>query len=139
MGRPGGTAVLVSDRGQGFDSPGVLFIWSIMEVGMGNCTAMVNELVQSIFSPPRPPACLWCGRERSPVGHICRQCYLDPEVHRIYHPAREIQKRAKRTIKPASRATTAAPGSPEKVQILESRFAAGEQLWHPEDRSDRAK
>lgn len=36
-------------------------------------------------------------------------------------------------------ATTAQPGSEEKIQILEARHAAGFRLWHPGDRSNRTE
>lgn len=35
--------------------------------------------------------------------------------------------------RPLPRPTTARPGTPEKVQVLSDRLAAGEQLWHPDD------
>ena len=33
-------------------------------------------------------------------------------------------------------ATDAAPGSPEKIAVLERRARAGHPLWHPNDRTD---
>ena len=35
--------------------------------------------------------------------------------------------------RPASQATTARPGSAEKIAVMISRVEAGEELWHPDD------
>lgn len=36
-------------------------------------------------------------------------------------------------VRPASRPTSARPGSEEKVEVLRQRVEAGEALWHPDD------
>lgn len=36
--------------------------------------------------------------------------------------------------KPPSEPTNAGPGTREKLEVLAKRAAAGESLWHPEDR-----
>jgi hypothetical protein len=42
------------------------------------------------------------------------------------------------TPKPAELGTAASPGSLEKLEILRARVANGEDLWHPNDRTDFA-
>lgn len=39
-------------------------------------------------------------------------------------------------VKPATRSTSAKPGSSEKVAVLAQRYADGEELWHPSDARD---
>ena len=40
---------------------------------------------------------------------------------------------------PARFSTSARPGTPEKIQVLQQRFEAGEELWHPADAYDMDK
>ena len=80
--------------------------------------------------------CAHC--EQCPVSRprgLCWRCYYTPEIRALYpgHPKfsyRGVGKKAK-TLPDAA---IAAPGSAEKVAILEVRAQADLALWHPEDR-----
>jgi hypothetical protein len=89
--------------------------------------------------PPRPSApCRHCGGPLAnrPRG-LCWGCYHAPGVRDNYQPT---SKYACRGVADSygprplpAQPTAAAPGSAEKIRVLEERAARGEQLWHPQD------
>jgi hypothetical protein len=79
--------------------------------------------------------CVHCGRGSvSRPRNLCWTCYYTPGV-KDQHPSTSIY--AKRGVvtngsKPC-KPTTALPGTPEKLAVLEQRAENGEALWHPRD------
>jgi hypothetical protein len=67
-------------------------------------------------------------------------CYYDRRVRALY-AARSNGRRGLDNSgreRPLPPPTTALPGSPEKIAILQQRAAQGLELWHPDDeRLDR--
>ncbi len=86
----------------------------------------------------RPPCRAGCGRraERQRSG-LCRRCSRDPAVKlRFPSTSKHARKGAglgNRGYRPPDAPTPAAPGSPEKVAVLEERGRLGVALWHPLD------
>jgi hypothetical protein len=82
--------------------------------------------------------CRHCNRARSnrPRG-LCWSCYYTPGIRDQYPSTSKFARRGvsdfNGQIKLPSGPTSAFPGTPEKVAILEQRAARGEALWHPED------
>jgi len=83
--------------------------------------------------------CLHCGKFKSsrPRG-LCWRCFYSPTRH-LYPPISKFGRRGSiqdaygRHRKPPA-ATTAVPGSAEKIQVMSQRAAAGVSLFHPGDR-----
>ncbi len=82
--------------------------------------------------------CRHCGRVRvsRPRG-LCWVCYYTPGV-RDHYPS--TSKFARRGVPDCNgrvplppEPTTAMPGTPEKVRILEQRARNRQALWHPHD------
>ena len=64
---------------------------------------------------------------------LCWTCYYRPGVRERY-PCRAKQcATAIREPPPPAEPTTALPGTPEKVRVLEERAGRGEGLWHGGD------
>ena len=82
--------------------------------------------------------CRHCQRVRSnrPRG-LCWSCYYTPGVREKYPSTSKFARRGVCDFngRPAvdARPTPAAPGSPEKVAVLEERARLGLSLWHPLD------
>jgi hypothetical protein len=82
--------------------------------------------------------CRHCNRVRSnrPRG-LCWSCYYTPGVRDQYPSTSKFARRGVSDFNGqaalAARPTTALPGSPEKVAILEERARLGLALWHPLD------
>ena len=81
--------------------------------------------------------CRHCGRV--PAGRprgLCWGCYYEPGVLPLYPSTSKFARRgvglADRPA-PLPRPTSARPGSPEKVAILEERARLHQALWHPND------
>ena len=68
---------------------------------------------------------------------LCWPCYYTPGVRELYPSTSKYAKRGvgngNPTDLPLPEPTTAGPGSPEKMAVLEARAAAGQRLWHPDD------
>jgi hypothetical protein len=68
---------------------------------------------------------------------LCWNCYYKPAIRGLYAPDAKFGRRGASNglfrAKPALRPTDAPPGSPEKVLVLASRAALGQELWHPDD------
>lgn len=85
--------------------------------------------------PNRTGPCVRCGCVRILRGRgLCWTCHADPEVRWRYArqdglPEEDCNGGYDLPDEP----TTAAPGSPEKLDVLAARYAARRRLWHPED------
>ncbi len=87
---------------------------------------------------PLPPCRAGCGRRAERQrGGLCRSCSRDAAV-KLRFPS--SSKYARRGVGAGCRGyrlpdapTSAAPGSPEKVAVLEERARLGLALWHPDD------
>jgi len=82
--------------------------------------------------------CRHCQRVRAnrPRG-LCWSCYYTPGVRERYPSTSKFARRGVDDFNgqpplPAE-PTTALPGSPEKVAVLEERARLGVSLWHPLD------
>lgn len=71
---------------------------------------------------------------------MCGKCYADPDNRALYVGERgapqlhEFHARLCLYVcRPLGEPTTALPGTPERVAVLEARVAAGLELFHPED------
>jgi hypothetical protein len=90
------------------------------------------------------PVCRHCRKHLAykPRG-LCWACYRTPGIRELYPPTSKFAQHGHpdfygRGTVPAP--TTALPGSPEKIAVLEERARLGQQLWHPLDaRLDRRK
>ena len=82
--------------------------------------------------------CRNCQRVRSnrPRG-LCWSCYYKPGVREKYPSTSKYARRGVSDFNggahTAALPTAAAPGSPEKVAVLEERARLGLSLWHPLD------
>jgi len=83
--------------------------------------------------------CRHCGRAPTsrPRG-LCWSCYYTPGVRQLYPTASKYARQSDDFFGlgelPAV-PTSARPGSPEKVAILEQRASRRQRLWHPADAS----
>jgi hypothetical protein len=83
--------------------------------------------------------CRHCGQApMSRPRRLCWVCYYTPEVRHMYPPADCMVLRRGLGLEPGRRPpppfpTTAPPGSPEKIAILQQRNSQGFELWHPDD------
>jgi hypothetical protein len=78
-----------------------------------------------------------CCKVNRPRG-LCWTCYYTPGVKDQYGPVSKFGRRGlgnhlKSKLPLPERATSAIPGSEEKIRILMERVAKGQQLFHPED------
>jgi hypothetical protein len=91
--------------------------------------------------PPMPdlPDCAHCGAiscAKYPRS-LCRSCWQNPSIRAATHP--ELAKYGHRGIdatgrRPAPEShTEAMPGTDDKIAALAERFAAKQDLWHPDD------
>jgi hypothetical protein len=71
---------------------------------------------------------------------LCWKCYGTPEIRSQYTALPggfisdpQLSAAAKRKLLRSWKQTTAFPGTPEKVQILEDRVRLRQPLWHPLD------
>jgi len=81
--------------------------------------------------------CRHCQKVKSnrPRG-LCWSCYYTPGVRDLYPSTSKFARRGIRDYNGRSRIpepTTALPGTPEKVAVLEERARLGLSLWHPLD------
>jgi hypothetical protein len=82
--------------------------------------------------------CRHCQRVRSnrPRG-LCWSCYYKPGVREKYPSTSKYARRGVSDFNggtvTAVQPTAAAPGTPEKVAVLEERARLGLSLWHPFD------
>ncbi len=84
------------------------------------------------------PMCKHCSRTKvnRPRG-LCWSCYYSPGVKEIYPAVSKYGRRGPgNTFAKAAFAafpTTAAPGTPEKLAVMEQRALLNQNLWHPFD------
>ncbi len=84
------------------------------------------------------PVCRHCSNSKvnRPRG-LCWSCYYRPGVKEMYPSTSKYARRGEGNfngIAPvAPEPTTAAPGSPEKMAVLEMRVRMKQSLWHPLD------
>jgi hypothetical protein len=81
--------------------------------------------------------CRHCQKVKSnrPRG-LCWSCYYTPGVRDLYPSTSKFARRGVRDFNGKARLpepTSALPGTPEKVAVLELRARLGQQLWHPLD------
>jgi len=82
--------------------------------------------------------CCHCRRapKRRPRG-LCWNCYYTPGVRDLYPTTSKYGRRGpgvgKRGTMLPPFATSAVPGSPEKILVLTQRLEQGFVLWHPDD------
>jgi hypothetical protein len=82
--------------------------------------------------------CRHCTRVPSnrPRG-LCWSCYYTPGVRDQYPSTSKFARRGvsdfNGQVALPTGPTSALPGSPEKVAILQQRASRGEALWHPQD------
>jgi hypothetical protein len=82
--------------------------------------------------------CRHCNKVRSnrPRG-LCWSCYYKPGVREQYPSTSKFARRGVSDFNglatPAAQPTQAAPGTPEKVDVLAERARLGLSLWHPHD------
>ena len=86
------------------------------------------------------PICLHCSDASRPVNRprgLCWTCYYTPGVKNMYPSTSKFAMRGhglgvtKGTM--PHKPTKAAPGTPEKLAVIEERAANGQNLWHPDD------
>ncbi len=84
------------------------------------------------------PVCKHCGRGKvnRPRG-LCWSCYYTPGVKEMYPSTSKYARRGVGNGHGGNDApavpTTAAPGTTEKLAVLEGRAKDGRRLWHPFD------
>jgi hypothetical protein len=68
---------------------------------------------------------------------LCWRCYYDPEITKLYPSESPYANRGRPDTTGgfvlAADPTAHMPGTPGKVEVLESRAALGVALWHPDD------
>jgi len=67
---------------------------------------------------------------------LCWSCYYTPGVRELYPSTSKFARRGVKDFNGRARLpepTSALPGTPEKVAVLELRARLGQQLWHPLD------
>ncbi len=87
------------------------------------------------------PVCLRCKEEFVDRTNKI-QCWKCRRILKILKRSREeeIEEPAKsRSVKPASCPTKALPGTPEKMEVISQRLAAGENPYHPDDAKPEIK
>lgn len=84
--------------------------------------------------------CLHCGEVRACRSRgLCWACYYSPGVRPRYprdcRGAGNVGLANNNRVPAAApdSATSARPGSPEKIEVLAERVRAGRLLWHPDD------
>lgn len=92
----------------------------------------------------RPRLCVHCGgRPPSRPRGLCWRCYYTPGVREQYLTPSKYASRSPvnhgnlQQLPLSPVCAIGRPGTPEKIEELERRAAAGEELWHPGDRRDR--
>src|SRR5262245_26849522 len=78
--------------------------------------------------------------QRRPINRprgLCWSCYYLPGVRELYPSTSKFARRGIGNFNglapPPAFPTTAAPGSPEKVDVLADRARMLQDLWHPMD------
>ena len=89
-------------------------------------------------SAPYQPTCRHCHRRKPDRRGLCRGCYRQPFVRKLYGPINPLGNKVftfdtdgKRPL--AKRPTSAAPGSEAKIAIMAARVKARVAVFHPLD------
>jgi hypothetical protein len=82
--------------------------------------------------------CRHCGRgEVNRPRGLCWSCYYTPGLRERYPSTSKFARRGVGNfhgrVELPSEPTTALPGTPEKVAVLEQRALSRQALWHPLD------
>lgn len=96
----------------------------------GSCANVVNHADK--------PRCVHCKlRAGCRRAGLCQQCFETPAIRALYPStsptARHGNGSGRQNHKQPLAPTTAAPGTPEKVAVLEARADRNEWLFHPAD------
>lgn len=89
-------------------------------------------------APTQLVVCQHCCRSNvaRPRG-LCWSCYYTPGVRELYPSTSKYARRGVTNFSGAAPLptvpTTAAPGTPEKIEVMEQRAKAGQELFHPLD------
>jgi hypothetical protein len=83
------------------------------------------------------PVCKHCSKARvnRPRG-LCWSCYYTPGIRDLYPITSKFARRGPGNfngLAPLPDPTTAPPGTPEKLAILQMRAQNHQSLWHPLD------
>lgn len=92
-------------------------------------------------NPPAPPQCRNCRDPRKKVNRprgLCWDCYYSPGVRDRFvsvsgRGRRGVGNITRGGFKLAPTPTPAAPGTEEKLAVMEARAAAGFAIFHPAD------
>ena len=81
--------------------------------------------------------CRHCNKVKSnrPRG-LCWSCYYRPGVRALYPSTSKFARRGIGDFNgraPLPAPTSALPGTPEKIAVLEQRARLRQSLWHPDD------
>lgn len=82
--------------------------------------------------------CRHCRRARaSRPRRLCWNCFYDPKTRRLYPKTSKFARLGAglgtTPVTPPPYPTTAPPGSPEKIAIMQQRAEARQELFHPKD------
>jgi hypothetical protein len=93
-----------------------------------------DDLSTSSLPPRQTMLCRHChSHPQHRPGKLCVRCYEDHSIRENYVSTcargHGLSDEAKKLPKP----TTALPGTPEKLLVLEERARLGQALWHPDD------
>ena len=82
--------------------------------------------------------CRACNRLRKLYSRgLCYSCYYEPGIREQYPPTHKNAQEGygvRRGYRPIPDSPTSAlPGTPEKVSVLEERARREQKLWHPQD------
>jgi hypothetical protein len=92
----------------------------------------------NFFKPESLMQCQHCRKApASRPRQLCWVCYYAPGVRGLYPSTSKFARRGlgnffARSPLPAF-PTSAAPGSPEKIAVMQERARLKQSLWHPED------
>lgn len=109
----------------------------------GRCKPCSTKAVQKVWEErakalPKDEICRHCERCKvnRPKG-LCWGCYYAPGVRELYPSTSKYAKRGVGNFAGeaplADAPTTAAPGTPEKIAVMEGRAAVKRALFHPAD------
>jgi hypothetical protein len=87
--------------------------------------------------PPVVTVCLYCSRWARAYGRgLCQTCYRKPAVREQFPVRGRFRDSSPSALLPPALAlgpTRHLPGTAAKMAVLAARFAAGVNLFHPQD------
>jgi hypothetical protein len=110
--------------------------WVAAGKGSGRCVRCARAILAA-SQPPRPVVCRHCRRYAvtRPRG-LCWSCHRKPDVRAQYPSESKYAKRGENFCRRAPlppAPTPHPPGSAKKIEAMEARALAGEELFHPSD------